>query len=86
MIQNVQSHVRRLNSEKTSIHDEFELYKIQYQQRIQGIAAQCKYICAGLSCTSSPYSHGAVAASRVLSFFSGLSITIWVRLSWHYVP
>lgn len=43
MIQNVHSHVRRLNSEKAIVRDEFEQYKIQYQQRLQGIGGQCKY-------------------------------------------
>ncbi|CAL1541449.1 unnamed protein product [Lymnaea stagnalis] len=40
MVQNVQSHVRRLNNEKMTVQEEYEHYKLQFQQRVQGIGAQ----------------------------------------------
>ncbi|KAH9512822.1 Ecto-NOX disulfide-thiol exchanger 1 [Bulinus truncatus] len=40
MVQNVHSHVRRLNNERTTVQEEYERYQLQYQQRIQGIGSQ----------------------------------------------
>ncbi|CAG5134098.1 unnamed protein product, partial [Candidula unifasciata] len=40
MIQHVHGHVRRLTTERTVLRDEFEQYKIQYQQKLQGLGGQ----------------------------------------------
>ncbi|XP_059177854.1 ecto-NOX disulfide-thiol exchanger 2-like [Physella acuta] len=40
MVQNVNSHIRRLINEKSTVQEEYERYKLQYQQRLQGIRAQ----------------------------------------------
>uniref|UniRef100_A0A0B7B5V8 Ecto-NOX disulfide-thiol exchanger 1/2 domain-containing protein n=1 Tax=Arion vulgaris TaxID=1028688 RepID=A0A0B7B5V8_9EUPU len=40
MVQNVHSHTRRLNNERSAVRDEFERYKIQFHQKVQDVAVQ----------------------------------------------
>lgn len=43
MIQSVNSHVRRLVSEKSQHDEQLELMKLQFKQQLENILRQCKY-------------------------------------------